>query len=81
MAEANLNANSENINTIESGVNTKESDTKIIDAKIASARIDIWRTEQDFKRYKNLVAEDAATEQEFENEKLPMNRQKPIFWL
>jgi membrane fusion protein (multidrug efflux system) len=34
MAEAGLHANSDNINTIESGVNTKESDTKIIDAKL-----------------------------------------------
>jgi membrane fusion protein (multidrug efflux system) len=75
MAEANLHANSENINTIES-VNTKESDTKIIDAKIASAKIDIWRTEQDFKRYKNLVAEDAATEQEFENVKASYEQAK-----
>lgn len=69
MAEANLHANSENIATIQSGVSTKESDTKIIDAKIASAKIDIWRTEQDYKRYKNLVTEDAATEQQFENVK------------
>lgn len=76
MAEANLNANSENINTIESGVNTKSSDTKIIDAKITSAKIDIWRTEQDFKRYKNLVSEDAATEQQFENAKASYEQAK-----
>lgn len=76
IAEANLNANSENINTIESGVNTKASDNKIIDAKITSARIDIWRTEQDFKRYKNLVSEDAATEQQFENAKASYEQAK-----
>jgi membrane fusion protein (multidrug efflux system) len=76
MAEANLHTNTANIATIESGVNTKESDTKIIDAKIASARIDIWRTEQDFKRYKNLLAEDAATEQEFENIKASYEQSK-----
>ncbi|ANF52385.1 secretion protein HlyD [Chryseobacterium glaciei] len=76
MAEANLHANSENITTIQSGVNTKESDTKIIDAKIASAKIDIWRTEQDFKRYKNLVSEDAATEQQFENVKASYDQAK-----
>jgi len=69
MAEASLSANTENITTIQSSVNTKESDTKIIDARIASAKIDIWRTEQDFKRYKNLLAEDAATEQELEQQK------------
>ncbi|KMQ64956.1 secretion protein HlyD [Chryseobacterium angstadtii] len=76
MAEAGLHANAENITTIESGVNTKESDSKIIDAKIASAKIDIWRTEQDFKRYKNLVSEDAATEQQFENVKASYDQAK-----
>ncbi|PWW25367.1 HlyD family secretion protein [Chryseobacterium sp. AG844] len=76
MAEANLHANRATISTIESGVSTKESDTKIIDAKIASAKIDIWRTEQDFKRYKNLLAEDAATEQEFENVKASYEQSK-----
>lgn len=76
MAEANLHTNTATVATIESGVNTKESDTKIIDAKIASARIDIWRTEQDFKRYKNLLAEDAATEQEFENIKASYEQSK-----
>ncbi|MFP3831600.1 HlyD family secretion protein [Chryseobacterium sp. SIMBA_028] len=76
MAEANLHANTENITTIQSGVNTKESDTKIIDAKIASAKIDIWRTEQDYKRYKNLLAEDAATEQDFENVKASYEQSK-----
>ncbi|MCQ9633758.1 HlyD family secretion protein [Chryseobacterium sp. WG23] len=76
VAEANLHTTTENIATIQSGVNTKESDTKIIDAKIASARIDIWRTEQDYKRYKNLLSEDAATEQEFENVKASYEQAK-----
>ncbi|KXH84496.1 HlyD family secretion protein [Chryseobacterium kwangjuense] len=76
MAEAGLHANAENIATIESGVNTKESDSKIVDARIASAKIDIWKTEQDFKRYKNLVAEDAATEQEFETVKASYEKSK-----
>lgn len=76
MAEANLHANTENITTIRSSVNTKESDTKIIDAKIASAKIDIWRTEQDYKRYKNLLNEDAATEQDFENVKASYEQSK-----
>lgn len=76
MAEANLHANTENIATIQSSVNTKESDTKIIDAKIASAKIDIWRTEQDYKRYKNLLNEDAATEQDFENVKASYEQSK-----
>ena len=66
MAEANLQATTSTVKTIESGVTTKESDTKIIDAKIASAKIDIWKIEQDYKRYKNLVEQQAATQQQFE---------------
>ena len=76
VAEANLHTTTENITTIQSGVSTKESDTKIIDAKIASAKIDIWKTEQDYKRYKNLLSEDAATEQEFENVKASYEQAK-----
>ncbi|MDR2236967.1 MAG: HlyD family secretion protein [Chryseobacterium sp.] len=76
MAEASLHANTESVATIESGVNTKESDTKIIDAKIASAKIDIWKTEQDYNRYRNLVTEDAATEQQFENVKASFEQAK-----
>ncbi|ROI05575.1 HlyD family secretion protein [Chryseobacterium sp. G0240] len=76
MAEASLHVNTENIATIQSSVNTKESDTKIIDAKIASARIEIWKNEQDYKRYQNLLAEDAATEQEFENVKASYEQAK-----
>ena len=67
MAQANLQATSENVATIQSAVSTKVSDTKVIDAKIAAAKIDIWKNEQDYNRYKNLVAEDAATVQQFEN--------------
>ncbi len=76
MAKADLQATAENVQTIESGVSTKESDTKIIDAKIASAKIDIWKTEQDYKRYKNLVEQDAATVQQFENIKASYEQAK-----
>ena len=81
IAEAGLHASSDNINTIESGVNTKESDTKIIDAKIASAKIDIWKTEQDFKRYKNLVDEMQQPISSLQMQQLCTNRQKRVFWL
>ena len=66
IAKANLNVNAETIATIESNVNTKLSDHKILDAKISSAKVDVWRAEQDYNRYKNLVEQDAATVQQFE---------------
>ena len=63
MAEANLHANTATISTIESGVSTKESDTKIIDAKIASAKLTSGEQNRITKDIKNLLTEDAATEQ------------------
>ena len=76
IAEANLQATTETVKTVQSGVNTKESDAKIIDAKIASAKIDIWKTEQDYNRYKNLLEQNAATEQQFENIKASYEQAK-----
>ncbi|WP_300668955.1 HlyD family secretion protein [Soonwooa sp.] len=76
IAEANLQATTETVKTVQSGVNTKESDSKIIDAKIASAKIDIWKTEQDYNRYKNLLEQNAATEQQFENIKASYEQAK-----
>ncbi|WP_313030738.1 HlyD family secretion protein [Soonwooa sp.] len=76
IAEANLQATTETVKTVQSGVNTKESDSKIIDAKISSAKIDIWKTEQDYNRYKNLLEQNAATEQQFENIKASYEQAK-----
>ncbi|WP_407401567.1 HlyD family secretion protein [Chryseobacterium sp.] len=76
IAKANLDVNAESIATIESSVNTKLSDHKIIDAKIASAKVDVWRAEQDYIRYKNLVEEDAATVQQYETIKAIYEQEK-----
>ncbi|WP_312323140.1 HlyD family secretion protein [Soonwooa sp.] len=76
IAEANLQATTETVKTVQSGVNTKESNSKIIDAKIVSAKIDIWKTEQDYNRYKNLLEQNAATEQQCENIKASYEQAK-----
>lgn len=66
IASANLSSTTQSVETYETAVDTKESQAPIIDANIEAAKIEVWRTERDFIRYKNLVDEDAATLQQLE---------------
>ena len=67
IAEANLKSTAQSVNTFETVVNVKASDLEVIQANIESAKIEVWRTEQEFQRFKNLVEQDAATVQQFES--------------
>ncbi|MBF0596170.1 HlyD family secretion protein [Faecalibacter rhinopitheci] len=66
IAQANLESTSQSVETYEKAVDTQESHASVIDANIEAAKIEVWRTERDYIRYKNLVEEDAATVQQFE---------------
>lgn len=66
MAEANLASTAQSVLTYEKAVETKASDISIVTANIEAAKIEVWRTEKDYNRFKNLVEEDAATVQQFE---------------
>lgn len=66
IAQANLESTSQSVETFEKAVDTETSHVSIVDANIDAAKIEVWRTERDYVRYKNLVEEDAATVQQFE---------------
>jgi len=66
IAQANLESTSQSVQTFEKSVDTEQSHIDVIEANIDAAEIEVWRTEQDYVRYKNLVEEDAATVQQFE---------------
>ena len=66
-SEANLATTSQSVATFESTVESTVSQSNIIDANIEAAKIEIWRTEKEYKRFKNLVDVDAATVQQFED--------------
>lgn len=66
IAKANLESTDQSVDTYEKAVDTEQSRAAVIDAKIDAAKIEVWRTEKDYTRFKNLVAEDAATVQQFE---------------
>ncbi len=67
MASANLESTTETVETFERSVDTKASDIHVIDAKIEAAKIEVWRSEQEYNRFKNLVEQNAATLQQFED--------------
>ena len=66
IAQANLKSTTQSVATYETAVDSKASNVNIVNANIEAAKIEVWRTEKDFTRFENLVAEDAATLQQFE---------------
>jgi membrane fusion protein (multidrug efflux system) len=59
MADAATNASQANIATT-------QANTSSIDAQIASAKVNVWRTTEDYKRYSNLIKDHTITEQQYE---------------
>jgi len=58
-AQANSDASKANIATTKSGIPT-------VDAQMEAAKINVWRTTQDYNRYANLIKDHSITEQQFE---------------
>ncbi|SDJ17766.1 HlyD family secretion protein [Chryseobacterium jejuense] len=58
-AEATTNATSKNISSSEAAVVTAN-------AQIEAAKVNVWKTSQDLKRYANLVKDHSITEQQYE---------------
>jgi membrane fusion protein (multidrug efflux system) len=59
VAEATTNAAIVNVNSYRANVAT-------IDAQIETAKINVWRTTQDYQRYANLIKDHSITQQQFE---------------
>ncbi|WP_336715129.1 HlyD family secretion protein [Chryseobacterium mucoviscidosis] len=58
-AQASTTATSKNINSSEAAVTTAN-------AQIEAAKVNVWKTSQDLKRYTNLVKDHSITEQQYE---------------
>jgi membrane fusion protein (multidrug efflux system) len=59
VARATTSASSSNIATSKAAVST-------IDAQIEAAKVNVWRTSQDYERYSNLIKDHSITQQQFE---------------
>ena len=58
-AKAATNASRANINSTQAGISTA-------DAQIEAAKVNIWRTTQDYERYANLIKDHSVTQQQYE---------------
>ncbi len=68
-AEAALQDAEASADAMSSGVNTSLNNIAVSDANIAEAKARLWKVEQDYKRYKNLLAEESVSEQQYEQVK------------
>ena len=71
-AEAALGTASSNVSSAQagseaaSGINNSRAAVKTANAQIEAAKVNVWRTEQDMKRYSELVKDHSITQQQYE---------------
>lgn len=65
-AQSSLNAARSTTNAATAGIATSRANVSTIDAQIEAAKVNIWRTIQDYNRYANLIADHSITQQQFE---------------
>lgn len=66
-AQAALKTAQAQLQVLISTVNTATSNTAISKANIDAANAELWKEEQEYQRYKNLLENEAVTQQRFEN--------------
>ncbi len=65
-AQSNVSAARANTNAVRSGIATSRAGVSTVDAQIEAAKINVWRTTQDYNRYANLITDHSITQQQFE---------------
>lgn len=66
MALADVESAKSNINVIEKNVATTANTSSVRESQLVAAKTEVWRTKLEYNRYKSLLKEDAATEQQVE---------------
>lgn len=65
-AKSNLNAAEANTSAANKSISTTHAAVATADAQIEAAKVNVWRTTEDFKRYSNLIKDHSITQQQFE---------------
>lgn len=55
--------------SLDAGIRTSEANVSVQEANIAETKAKLWQLEQDYRRYANLLAEEAVSEQQYEQAK------------
>lgn len=75
-ALASKNIASNSVRTVANGVNTAISNIQVAKANIDASKAKLWNAEQNFKRYQNLLKDEAVTGQQFDQIKTEFESQK-----
>lgn len=75
-ALAAKNATNNAVKTVSNNVNTVSANAESAKANIEATQSRLWHTEQNYKRYENLLKDGAVTQQQFEQIKAEYNAQK-----
>lgn len=75
-ALASKNATSSSVKTAANNVNTVGANVQAAKANIEATKARLWNAEQNFNRYKNLLADEAVTRQQFDQIKTDFEAQK-----
>ncbi len=65
-ARSNLSAARATTTAAHTNISTSRAGVAIADAQIEAAKINIWRTTQDYNRYANLIKDHSITQQQYE---------------
>jgi len=66
IARTNLGSAQANTNAAKANISTSQASIGTIDAQIEAAKVNVWRTTEDFNRYANLIKDRSVTQQQYE---------------
>src|SRR5882757_50611 len=65
-SQSNLGAAQATTNASKATIASTNAGVSIVDAQIEAAKVNVWRTTQDYDRYANLIKDHSITQQQFE---------------
>ena len=65
-AQSNLTSAQAGANASHANIATSQAAIGAVDAQIEAAKVNVWRTTQDYNRYANLIKDHSVTQQQFE---------------
>src|SRR5947209_14473416 len=65
-AKSNLQSARATTEAAKSGINTSQAAVQTVDAQIRTAEVNVWRANQDYQRYANLIKDHSITQQQYD---------------
>ena len=75
-AESNLSSAKASTTAAQANIATSQAGVNAADAQIEAAKVNVWRTTQDYNRYANLIKDRSVTQQQFEQAQAAKKQQK-----